>query len=137
MKDKLWEIDNDPWETYANWESWLTEQMPDFIADKICEIDVTLMANLYVVFCDFKQRIRELEAYECPNCKLKAEMGNRSLGRNIDRIKAERDKFKEAIEILKDDGCLPEYARNILQQAIEPKINKDYDHSGVKRVSDG
>ncbi len=53
----FWEITNDPWDTYANWESWLAKQMPDFIVDKICEVDVVLMANIYGVFCGLRDNL--------------------------------------------------------------------------------
>jgi len=57
-----WKNTNDPWETFANWELWIVEQMPDAVnADELCEIDVILRANLYRLFCKIYSKIEQLE----------------------------------------------------------------------------
>ena len=65
--NKLWRINNDPWDTYANWESWLMEYMSDETADQVCEIGADVIADIYGVFCqmrDFFEKAYAAEAKE-------------------------------------------------------------------------
>ena len=105
MKDRQWNTPNqtDPWESCAEWESWVMDKMIESSAELFDDLDPTIKAEIYGIFCDMEdkhndtiaekdEQIAELEK----KLKTETEVGVTIFKRNAD-LSAENKRKAEQI----------------------------------------
>jgi len=136
MKDRQWNTPNqtDPWESCAEWESWVMDKMIESSAELFDDLDPTIKAEIYGIFCDMEdkhndtiaekdEQIAELEK----KLKTETEVGVTIFKRNAD-LSAENKRLKDGLKQIlvnahQESKALVDIARRTLNEfkAAQPQ----------------
>ena len=129
MKDRQWNTPNqtDPWESCAEWESWVMDKMIESSAELFDDLDPTIKAEIYGIFCDMEdkhndtiaekdEQIAELEK----KLKTETEVGVTIFKRNAD-LSAENKRLKDGLKQIlvnahQESKALVDIARRTLNE---------------------